>query len=428
VSPGSRRLLDAAIAAAREQRCELWAVGGAVRDVAAGATPREVDLATDGDAARLARRTARALGLPRAAAHVEPRFGTASIEAPSDDAAHGLDIARLRAERYARPGALPEVRYGASIEQDLARRDFTVNAMALRLVGPGGTTRAGGLVDPLDGFADLRARLLRAHHARSFADDATRLWRGARFAARLSLRPEPETARWIAEGGRWLAPISGQRLWAEFERLAAERSAGGALARLESWGTLAATHRALAPADAATRALRRRRGPLAPELLLALLLADRRADARRAAASRLSATRPARLNAEDAAVLLAAGRRAAGRAPTPAALDRLAGTGQPARDAVMWLDAGGQRPLQQALRRWERTASPLAAAALIELGVPPGPQLGWLLALLRRERYLGRLSGAAEARARVRCELDAARRAEARGRWARRDDQRRTTR
>ena len=111
---GSRRLLDAAIAAAREQRCELWAVGGAVRDVAAGVVPREIDLATDGDAGRLARRIARAQGLPRDAVRPEPRFGTASIESIDDGATHHLDIAQLRAERYARPGALPEVRYGAT--------------------------------------------------------------------------------------------------------------------------------------------------------------------------------------------------------------------------------------------------------------------------------------------------------------------------
>jgi tRNA nucleotidyltransferase (CCA-adding enzyme) len=390
-------------------------VGGAVRDVAAGVVPREIDLATDGDAGRLARRIARAQGLPRDAVRPEPRFGTASIESIDDGATHHLDIAQLRAERYARPGALPEVRYGATIEQDLVRRDFTVNAMALALVGPDGAPRARGLIDPLGGFADLQARLLRAHHSRSFVDDATRLWRGARFAARLSLRTEPATARWIAEGGRWLAPISGQRIWAEFERLAAERPVGSALARLEAWGALTATHRALASADAAAHALRRRRGPVAPELLLALLLAGRRADTRRAAVDRFAATRSARLAAEDAAALLAAGRRAAGRAPTPVALDRLTGTEQPARDAALWLDATGQRPLQRALRRWERTASPLTATALMELGVPPGPRLGRLLALLRRERFLGRLNGAVEARAQVRRELDAARRAEVRG-------------
>ena len=405
-----------------------------MRDLAVGAAPREIDLAVDGDAARLARRTAAALGLPRAAVRVEPRFGTASVEVAGEVAgelageasveacAHRLDIARLRTERYARPGALPEVRFGASIEQDLARRDFTVNAVALTLVGPAASTRAGTLVDPLGGLADLEAGLLRAHHPRSFADDATRLWRGARFAARRSLRPEPATARWIAEGGRWLAPISGQRLWAELERLATEPRVGGALTRLEAWGTLAATHRALDPAGEAARALLRRRGPVAPELLLALLLGGRRPDARRAAAGRLAATRSARLAADEATALLAAGRRAAGRgaaagtshAAPPSALDRLAGSRQPARDAALWLDGERQRPLQRALRRWERTASPLSAAELMALGVPPGPGLGRLLARLRRERYLGRLSGAAAARARVRRELAAPRRAERR--------------
>lgn len=413
---GTQRLLDAAIAAAREQERTLWAVGGSVRDVAAGVPPREADIAVDGAVGRLARTTATALGLPASAVRVEPRFGTASIELPrtteGEEAGGHLDLARLRTERYRSPGALPEVRHGATIEQDLARRDFTVNAVALLLTDAAGAARAGDIVDPLGGLDDLAAGVLRAHHPHSFADDATRLWRGARYAARLSLRPEQQTALWIEEGGRWLEPISGRRLWAELERLAAERTGGAALALLRAWGVLAATHPDLDPAGGALRALRRRRGPLPPALLFALLLAERPADARARAGHRLAASRASLIAAEGAAALLTAGRQGGVTPPDAVSLDRLAASTATARQAALWLDGSSQRPLQRALRRWERTRSPLSAPELVKLGVAPGPSLGGLLALLRRERYLGTLRGVAQARARVRRELAAVRRSE----------------
>ena len=403
-------MLDAAIAAAREQGHTLWAVGGVVRDLAAGATLREVDLAVNGDTARLALRIASVLDLPPAAVRIEPRFGTASIEVSGANGNHCLDLARLRTEHYPRPGALPEVQHHASIEQDLARRDFTINAIALTLTEGSRTSSPGTLIDPLGGLDDIAARLLRAPHAQSFRDDATRLWRGARFSARLSLQPEPTTARWIAESGRWLMAISGQRLWAELKQLASEQAVGKALKRLETWGTLAATHRALDPSGEAAHALNRRRGPVAPELLIALLMARRNKNARHAAARRLSVTRSARLATDYAAALLATGRRTTKHKATPAMLERLAATTEHARRAALWLDGERQQPLQKELRRWERTTSLLSAVELIELGVPPGPKIRRLLALLRSEKYLGRLSDTMEARERVRDSLTS-------GRW-----------
>lgn len=267
-----RRLLDAAVAAALARGLALWAVGGCVRDVALSVPPGEVDLAVDGDVEPIARSAAAALGLPRGAVRFEPRFGTASVELAGG--AGRLDLSRLRTERYARPGALPEVRFSATIEQDLRRRDFTVNAVALLLSAPGEGPRAGVVVDPLSGIADLEAGVLRALHPRSFADDATRIWRGARYAARFSLRPDPPTRRLIEEGARHLAPVSGHRLWSEFERLAGERRVGAALALLAGWGALSGTHPGLGAEGGALRALRRRRGPLPADLLVALLLAE----------------------------------------------------------------------------------------------------------------------------------------------------------
>lgn len=388
----AREILDGVVGAAEAAGSELWVVGGALRDCAAGRAVRDVDVAIaspdPGAAERLARSVAAQI---RGAWEVatEPRFGTASVRGE----ATRLEIATLRTERYVRPGALPEVRFGASIEADLERRDFTVNAIALAVAGP----RSGELLDPFGGLEDLAARQLRALHARSFADDATRLWRGARYAAALDLRPEPATARWIAEGARWLGPISGARLWAEFERTAAQRRVARTVRLLDQWGVLRSVHEGWAVPEASRRALRHRPGPHPPELLLAALLAA--LSDRDAIAARLNAPRAAREAVDAAARLLAL------PDVTPERIEGVEDVGTVARRAARWLDPDRQPGLQRALRRWERTRSPLDAGALQRLGVPPGPELGSWLRRLRRERYLGTLGNAASARRLVRDEL-----------------------
>ncbi len=388
----ARAILDGAVRTADDAGSELWVVGGALRDCAAGRAVRDIDVAIasadPGDAERLAQSVA--AQVPGAwEVTAEPRFGTASVRGETTR----LEIATLRTERYARPGALPEVRLGASIEADLERRDFTVNAVALAVAGPG----SGELLDPFGGLDDLAARRLRALHARSFADDATRLWRGARYAAALDLRPEPTTARWIAEGARWLRPISGPRLWAEFERTAAQRRVARTVRLLDEWGVLHGVHDQWVVPEASRGVIRHRPGPHDPGLLLAVLLAA--LPDRDAIAARLNAPRTAR-EAVDAATRLLALPGA-----TPEHLEGVEGVPTLARRAAGWLDPGRQPGLQRALRRWERARSPLDARALQRLGVPPGPELGSWLRRLRRERYLGTLGSAASARRLVRDEL-----------------------
>ena len=379
----ARDLLDAAAAAADALGVGLWAAGGALRDLAGSAAPGDLDLACEGDAGALAAATAERIG---AAWRAEPRFATAIVERGG----RRLDIAALREERYPRPGALPRVRPGATIEADLQRRDFSVNAIALAVAGP----RRGELLDPLGGLDDLAARRLRVLHAHGFRDDPTRLWRGARCAAALGLRPDPETARRIADAPRWIARVSGRRLLAEFGRTAGARRAAAAVRLLDGWRALRGTHPGWTLPPAAARALARRPGPHPPPLLLAALLAP--LPARGAIAARLAAPRSVRRGAEDAARLLAA----SGRGPD--ALAALEGADAHARRAALWLDPERQRPLQRALRRWERTRPPLDARALRRLGVEPGPGLGAWLARLRRARYSGAARGAADARRLVR--------------------------
>jgi len=166
-------------------------VGGAVRDLALGLVPHEIDLVVEGDPDPLLA----ALG----GADVEhERFGTATVD--------GVDVVRARAEEYSQPGALPDVRPG-DIDADLRRRDFTVNAIAVALADAAvhAVAHAG---------EDLDSRVLRVLHDRSFRDDPTRLWRLARYAVRLGFTIEEETRRLAGEAVAAGAPgnVSGVRL------------------------------------------------------------------------------------------------------------------------------------------------------------------------------------------------------------------------
>ncbi len=392
--PALRTSLDHAIAVADELGLGLWAVGGPVRDLVAGLPLRDLDLAINGPTSRLVARLAADLD---AQAHEEPRFGTASLTGTT---ATGdpwvLDLARLRTERYVRPGALPTVSLDATIEADLARRDFSVNAVALPLSRAAASGRKSGLVDPYGGLEDPAARRLRILHPASFRDDATRLWRAARFAARLRLRPDRATARAIAEDVHYLETISPRRLWRELALVAAEPRAAAAVSLLDRWGILAATHPALTLTEQSRAALRRLRGATTPELLLAVLLATREPQERSAALARLGAPRTATRSVEDAAKLLALS-----ASSDPDTLQQASPTVPAARDAVRLLDPSRRIQLA-ALRRWELTKSPLSAHELRTLGIEAGTAMGEALAELRRARYLGTLNGAPAARRLVR--------------------------
>jgi tRNA nucleotidyltransferase (CCA-adding enzyme) len=198
-----------------------WVVGGAVRDLLLGLAPGDFDVVVEGDAVSVARRAAAALG---GEVVVHERFGTATVRAG------GLvfDVAGARRETYARPGALPDVELGAPLADDLARRDFTVNTLALRL-------RDGELAGWPGAQDDLDARVLRVLHDASFADDPTRLIRLARYAARLGFAADAHTAQLAAAAvaGGALATVTGERLGAELRLLAREPQPAALLALAE---------------------------------------------------------------------------------------------------------------------------------------------------------------------------------------------------
>jgi len=226
----ARRLLDQLLPIAERHAVPVYLIGGPLRDLLLERPSLDTDIAVEGDAMALARELAEATG---GGAVTHPTFLTATVRIPG----FHLDLITARSETYARPGALPTVT-PATIRDDLLRRDFTVNALALRLSGP----EAGKIFDPAGGLADLDSRLIRALHDRSFRDDATRILRAVRYAARLGFQIEAQTLAWIKRDIAYLHTISGARLHHEFSRILAEGAPEEALRSLHNCGALAATH------------------------------------------------------------------------------------------------------------------------------------------------------------------------------------------
>lgn len=255
--PAVAPLVDAVAAEAERRGVPLWLVGGPVRDLLLRRPLRDVDLLVElhGEAGAEALARAAAPAGARVVAH--DRFGTVRLAGGEG----ALDLAAARSEHYPRPGALPVVAPG-TVEEDLRRRDFTVNALALALNRPARRGRAA-LLDPGGALADLEARALRVFHPRSFHDDPTRALRAARLAARLGFRPVRATRSALRDALRdgAFGGVSGDRLRREIEKLFADAALGldpaAALRLLDEWHVLGALEPGLALPAPAVAPLRR---------------------------------------------------------------------------------------------------------------------------------------------------------------------------
>ena len=232
--PEALHLLKEATEVARaEGSPKLYLVGGIVRDLLLGRPSLDLDLVVEGEAIRLAQALAGRLA-GRVVTH--QRFQTATVYVESTV----LDLATARTESYPKPGALPVVRPGV-IADDLRRRDFTINAMALSLA----PSTYGEITDPLDGQADISAGLVRAIHEGSFIDDATRILRAVRYAQRFDFRLEESTESMARRDAHMLSAISGDRVRHELQRIWEEERPERALERAHELGVLQAIHPAL---------------------------------------------------------------------------------------------------------------------------------------------------------------------------------------
>jgi tRNA nucleotidyltransferase (CCA-adding enzyme) len=216
----------------------LYLVGGYVRDCLLKIPDYDIDVAVVGDAPRLASLIAKELGA-RIETHAD--FGTAVLL--STGGSFDIDVVTARHEEYERPGALPTVTAG-TIEDDLARRDFTVNAMAVGIK----PDAFGPFLDPHNGLADLQSGLIRVLHPQSFRDDPTRIFRAVKLAKRLDFKIERDTLELILQAVRdnALATVSMERITRELLLIIEEPRGGLILAELDKLGVLAAIHPSLA--------------------------------------------------------------------------------------------------------------------------------------------------------------------------------------
>ncbi len=237
---GLRNLLMLARDAANDLGYSLYVVGGFVRDLLLDAPTLDLDLVVEGDAIRMARRLVEQVdGYVRSHA----RFGTAKVILQGErgqGVPPALDFVTARTEFYESPTRLPQVER-SSIKQDLYRRDFTINTMAICL----DRGRYGELLDYYGGLRDLQDKCIRVLHNLSFVEDPTRILRAVRFEQRLGFGIEARTAELIDDAIELLGHVTGERLRNELFLMLREEAPEKGLLRLGQLGALEQIHGSL---------------------------------------------------------------------------------------------------------------------------------------------------------------------------------------
>ena len=382
LAPEQQKLLRRAADESARRGVRLYLVGGAVRDALLGRPVADVDLVCESGGVDFGRELADSLGGDVLASS---QFGTHKIRAGDVT----FDLAMARTETYAHPGALPSVRPGGILD-DLARRDFSINAMAVEIRGESW----GDLLDKFGGVRDLRIGLVRALHDGSFRDDATRILRVARYSERYGFRIEAGTAFMLARDRRHLRAISGDRLRHELERVFDESRAASILRLLRGVGALRTIHRALDPDDAALAHIETLAGGperAARPVLLSLLVSSLPAESAPTLVRRLNmGTDWARVVRDTIALRDVVGRlERSGLRPSEA--DGLLSVFDEHVLRACALTAGGAASAwaRRFLDELRHVRPLLDGNDLLALGVERGPGMGELLAALRRARLDG---------------------------------------
>ncbi len=254
-------ILTAVKKVAGEKQYSLYIVGGIVRDLLLGRTSLDLDLVVEGHAVDIAQRFAEAF---QSKLRIHTRFQTATVKCGE----RSIDFVTARSEIYERPGALPTVKAG-SLHDDLFRRDFTINSMAIDV-------SSNKLIDPYNGRKDIEKRLIRVLHEKSFIDDATRIWRAIRYEQRLDFTLEPDTFELLKRDLDMLDTISRDRVRHELELVLKEEQPEKVICRSAELEVLAKLHPSLAGDNWLTDKFREARELVSPdspspELYLALL-------------------------------------------------------------------------------------------------------------------------------------------------------------
>jgi tRNA nucleotidyltransferase (CCA-adding enzyme) len=346
----------------------VYVVGGAVRDALLGHPSYDLDLVVEGDVPAFARRLARRLD---GEVQTHKAFGTAEVLYEGGE----IDVATARTETYPRPAALPEVEF-ATLEEDLARRDFTVNAIAASLCADD----FGRLIDPHHGRADLASGTIRVLHPGSFLDDPTRIFRAIRYENRLGFRMDPETERLARAGKAGVAQLSNERFREEIVALLSEDGIAHTLERLGEFAGTSADTGLVERVDA----LRDELDPGAPLWRLRLAVIAR---GHPGLLDRLALRREDQRAVEQAIALAP---RLAG-ATDPVEITGLAGRSPEA--ALLALAEHDSRELREWFTRLRNVRLDISGADLAELGLPESPRVGEVLEELRRRKLRGELDG-----------------------------------
>lgn len=399
-------LLQSVGRAADANGVRAYAVGGLPRDLLLGHSTGDFDIVIEGDAIAIGKQLAATQG---GSLLVHPRFGTAHWDTPLAGSgavgkvgSRGVDFVRARLETYSSPGTLPRVQWGM-LEDDLRRRDFTVNCLAVSL----NLASFGELFDPCGGLADLEARSLRVLHRGSFSDDPTRLFRGARYEVRFGFRMVRSTVRLVVGALPHLSAVSGHRIRHELDLILSEGRAGDALRRLQRLGVLGAVHPALtlgniqALRKLASRAQFRQQVPAVSGMTLGWLVWLGALDhaALRGARARLHWSRQLAMELiacssmhRFSAGLWTRGPAAVVRQVEDLPLAAMAAVG------ISSADAQARRSILDYLETWRHMRPHLTGHDLRAMGVHPGPEMGRILRQLRKACLEGRITAAAEER------------------------------
>lgn len=379
-----------------------YLVGGFARDALLEKPVNDFDLVVEGDAVKLGRALVKQFGgwltvhapFKTATWFLPNRPSTSGLDTastntrPTRPSAQGaddsIDLISARSETYAHPAALPTVTLGA-LADDLRRRDFTINALAVRLDGG----HFGELTDPLGGRDDLQRGLVRVLHPNSFVDDPTRLFRAVRYAGRYGFKIEKGTAALIPSALKYVDELSPERLRHELDLILGEENAVSMLEKLWAYGIIQAVTPALPSGEATRKRFEAtRRLPLSVEdpvqfRWMVWLMGQSEKEVR-ALSKRLYFTADLLKKVLAAVFIFRDLDLLAGMRPSEC-VKRLDGLPE---DAVMaaWFSAspGAARSmLEKYFSKWKNMKPFADGDALQRMGVPFGPRIGEILWRLR---------------------------------------------
>jgi tRNA nucleotidyltransferase (CCA-adding enzyme) len=361
---------------------KLYLVGGVVRDLLLGQANLDLDLVVEGSAIELAQQL-KAINKGKITTH--PRFNTARMLWRG----WNIDLATARTETYQKPGALPTVT-PSSIEEDLSRRDFTINAMAIRL-NPGDY---GGLVDPFGGRDDLQAKRIRILHEKSFTDDATRIWRALRYEQRLAFHLERSTLVPLQRDIPRLEAISADRIRYEIECIFKEKYPEKVFRRADELGVLASLNPQLKGNGGLAENFEKARREYSPDtpsfdLYLALLAYPLTAEETEQLISRLNLPKLSAKSLRDTIAVRSRMRSLSTPGISPSTIHKLLRDFSPSAleaNLLATQSAVASQAIHLFLNQLKDIRVSLTGDDLIKMGIPPGPRIKEVLELLHQAK------------------------------------------